>query len=49
LLRYAADFLGFIGIASADDLTRTGSKTDRRHAATRIKLEKVAAFNREQK
>jgi hypothetical protein len=49
LLRYAEDFIGFIDIAGADDLTRTGSKTDRWHAAMRIKLEKVAAFNREQK
>jgi hypothetical protein len=29
------------GMARADDLTRTGSKTDRWHAAMRIKLEKM--------
>jgi hypothetical protein len=38
-----------LGIAGAYDLTLTGSKTDRRHAAGRIKLEKAAAINREQK
>jgi hypothetical protein len=47
LLRHAEDFLTLSALR--DDLTRTGSKTDRRHAAVRIKLEKDAAFNREQK
>jgi hypothetical protein len=44
-----AEYFDVIGIARTDDLTRTGSKTDRWHAAMRIKLEKDAAFNREQK
>jgi hypothetical protein len=47
-LRYAVDF-DVIRMAGADDLTRTGSKTGRRHAAGRTKLEKVAAFNRKRK
>jgi hypothetical protein len=38
-----------LGIGGVYDLTLTGSKTDRRHIAGRIKLERAAAFNREQK